>query len=168
MGSKGLPAGHAETVATTSEEGFTLIEVIITVALISIAFVGILSAVGGLVLSGAQNKSAAQVQATVRNVAAFTQSFDSAPYKLCGATAPTPAESYQSAITSGAAVPSGFTATITGVQFWNGDTPATFAGACPGAGDQGLELVTVNVSSSGAQIGGAFSKSLTVLKRSTP
>jgi hypothetical protein len=103
----------------------------------------------------------------VRNVAASTQSYDSAAYVPCSATSPTPIAAYQ-AYLAGAVVPAGLTATVTDVRFWNGDTPASFAAGCPAAGDQGLELVTVKVSSSGAQIGGAFSKSLSVLKRSTP
>ena len=155
-----------------TDEGFTLIEVIISIALISIAFVGILSAVSGLVLSGAENKNAAAVQAAVRNAATFIQSFDGAAYIPCGQVAPTPAQAYQTDL-AGASLPAGLTATIqpTDVQFWDGGAlpQAGFTPGCPGAGDQGLESVRVTVSSAGsANYGGAFSKSLTVLKRGTP
>ena len=146
-------------------------EVLITVALLSIAFVGILSAVGGLVVSGAENRNATTVQAAVKNVAVFTQSFGSAPYFGCSQS---PTALYQNDIDTRLTLPAGVTATVTNVQFWDGNTPAQFLAACPTiapnypgahAGDQGLEVVTVTVSSSPG-LGGVFSQSLTVLKRS--
>ena len=97
---------HAESTPAQAQEGFTLIEVIITIALISIAFVGILSAVGGLVMSGVENKNASAVQAALRNAATFTQSFDSAAYVSCSQTTPTPKQAYQGDL-AGAAVPAG-------------------------------------------------------------
>jgi prepilin-type N-terminal cleavage/methylation domain-containing protein len=153
----------SESPAVPTEGGYTLLEVVITVALLSIAFVGILTALSGLVASGVENRNAATVQATVRGVAAFTQSASSTTYVACDQTRPNVIAAYQSAIA--AAYPS---ATITDVQFWNGLTPVMFGSGCPSGGDQGLELVTVSASTGAGQLGGAFSQSLTVLKRSTP
>lgn len=146
------------------EEGFTLIEVLIALALISIAFVGILSAVAGMITAGAQNKTASNVSAAVRNVGTYLQSYASAPYVGCAAN---PLDSYNQDLPPTIA-PTGYTASVTGVQFWRGDTPAGFDPACPAGGDQGLELVTVTVSSGTGHLGGQFSRSLDVLKRSTP
>jgi prepilin-type N-terminal cleavage/methylation domain-containing protein len=144
------------------EGGFTLLEVVITVALLSIAFVGILTAVSGLVASGVQNRNATAVQAAIRNVAAFTQSYDTTPYIPCDGT---PISAYQGDLT--AAYP---TATVTKVEFWDGNAlPADFVGpSCPGGGDQGLERVTILVSSGTGDLGGTFSQSLTVVKRNKP
>ena len=93
------------------------------------------------------------------------QSFDSMPYHFCDA-----ASAYDANLQSHLAdanVPTGFTAHVTDVQFWDGgNTPAQFASPC-GALDQGFERVTVTVSSSSTGEGGAFSKSLTILKRGT-
>jgi hypothetical protein len=55
------------------------------------------------------------------------------------------------------------------VEYWNGDsTPATFNPGAPCQADQGLERLTIAVTASPGGFGGAYSKSLTVLKRITP
>jgi prepilin-type N-terminal cleavage/methylation domain-containing protein len=152
-----------ERAPAPSEEGFTLVEVIVTVALISIAFVGILGAVGALVLSSVQNRNAASSEAVVRSAAAYTQSITSTPYLACNQA---PLATYN---ISGVPLPAGFTASITDVQFWNGDSsPATFSlgPGCPPGGDQGLERVTVRVASPN-NFGGGYTKTLTVLKRNS-
>ena len=133
---------------SNAQEGFTLLEVLITVALLSIAFVGILSAVGGLVVSGAENLSAATVQAAVKNVAVFTQSFGSAPYFGCSQS---PTALYQNDIDTRLTLPAGVTATVTNVQFWDGNTPAQFLAACPTIAPRRLSVMSMRSPSPAAR-----------------
>lgn len=149
------------TTSGIEEGGFTLIEVVFTIALMSIAFIAILGAVTVLISSTAENQHGSTAESAVRNVGEYLKTV---PYKRCDQS---PKSSYQTAVDTAPSgtVPSGYAATITSVQAWNGDNPATFGadGGCAN-GEQGVELVTVQVSSSANGLGGQFTKTLTIIK----
>ncbi len=154
-----------------AERGFTLIEVLISVALLSVAFIGILGAVAALITAGAENANATTTATVARNLAAFLQTQSYVPCGLAGTAA---AAYNQDIAQNGFSYPSGFTPKVSAVDAWNGDTPATFyspggvpdtQGLCPAAGgDHGLERLTLTVTP-GAQLGATAPRSLTILKR---
>ena len=140
------------------DEGFTLIEVVLTVALISIAFVAILTAVAGMIAAGAQNKHASTAEIAARNAG---EDLKSRPYVACTLD---PKTAYEGDIANSGMLPAGYTIAVS-VRAWDGNSPATFTGVCPSS-ESGLELVTITATSS-PELGGSFTKTLSVVKRKT-
>ena len=130
--------------AADDERGFTLIEVLITIALLSIAFVAILSAVAAMITAGAENTHVASQR---------KPRFATSP-PSCSRLRPTSrVRRLRTAVrprttTRGSptfVAPTGYIASVIGVQSWNGDSPATFGGdrrLLLDRGDQGLERLT--------------------------
>jgi prepilin-type N-terminal cleavage/methylation domain-containing protein len=138
------------TSAARHEDGFTLIEVLVTLSIVSIAFVAILSAISVMIVSSAEHRELTDAEAAVRNAAEFVRSDTDVPYRACD-DSPAPLASYHAAVTAAddaqVAVAAGYTVGVHAVEPWNGDSPATFVagGACPGGGDRGVQRVTVRV-----------------------
>ena len=105
------------------DEGFTLIETVLTIALVSIAFVGILSGVAGVIAAGAENQHASTAETVVRNAAEYLKG---QAYVACTAD---PGTTYTGEVTSSGIVPTGYAVVVT-VNAWDGNSPATFAGPC--------------------------------------
>jgi len=137
-------------VPTAHERGFGLIEVLITIAIVSIAFVALLSAMGTMIVAGAQHRELTRTEALARNAAEYVKS--SVIYTDC-------AMSYT---LTGLPIadPSQYTAAVTSVKVWNGADPAVFTPSVPGCSDTGVQQVTVTV----ARTGGV-SQAVTVVKR---
>jgi hypothetical protein len=126
------------------DAGESLVEILVSVAVIGIAIAGTLGGVGliGALSVGARSsrlhQDAVQAQAALRSWAeALGRPQDSSAgsgyrYVPCGWPAAAPA----------AAVPAGWTAQITGVQWWTGTGWTT---AC--STDGGLQKLTLDVSS---------------------
>jgi hypothetical protein len=92
----------------------------------------------------------------------YAERFSGAGYRECA----TPAEpNYQYPAVAGAAVPAGYTASITSIKYWNGDgsssTPATFSTTCAASPDFGVQQITIQVRSND----GRGKQSVTILKR---
>lgn len=133
------------------ERGFGLIEVLITVAIVSIAFVAILSAISALIITGAQHRDLTRAEALARNAAEYVKS-SSVPYAPC-------ASGYD--LTGLPNVPASFTATTTSVKVWDGNhDPAGYTPTC--TTDPGVQQVTVTVARTGA---GGISQTLSFVKR---
>jgi len=142
----------------TSEEGFTFLEVMITLALLSIAFVAILSAVVTMISTTDQHKVLAKGENAVRTLGEVVKSETANPFVPCAAS--TPASTYQAkAVAAGNF--SGLTPTVISVKSWDGNSPATFTD-CPAA-DNGAQLITVRVT--GTSLGRPVTQTLTVIKR---
>jgi hypothetical protein len=152
--------------------GELLVEVVLAVAIIGIAVVGLVAALGTVFTLSARSRVGAQGDLLLVR---FAEALAAAPYEGCHAGS-TP---YQSAAvsavpTSGlpAGISSGpwgssdgtartFELTVVETDYWNGDAaPATFASSCSGA-DRGSELLRLRVRSGD----GSFDRRLTIVKR---
>lgn len=140
------------------ERGFTLIEVLITLSIVSIAFIAILTALAVMISTTATHRRITDGETIVRNVAEFVKANDTAAYHRCDLVTPTTAlQDYRSklaaATPSTLGLTSRYTATIVSVEAGTGG--AGF-GSCPVGGDKGIQRVTVQVtptdSTSGQQL----------------
>ena len=57
--------------------------------------------------------------------------------------------------------PAKYTASIVGIEYWNGDNPATFSSTCPANPDNGLQKIKIKALSNDNRGG----QSLEILKR---
>ncbi|MEV7413845.1 type II secretion system protein [Streptomyces sp. NPDC089919] len=126
------------------EEGETLVEVLVAVVLIGIAFVTILGGIGTAIVSAVRQQQVTGADSLVRSAA---ETVVGAPYVSCARGYETPAP------------PAGFTLTVE-VEYWDGT--GAFGPACPAA-DSGVQKVRLTVHATGPRpVGDA---TLEVVKR---
>ena len=135
------------------EQGDTLVEVLITIAILGIAFVGILAGLGTAIRLSGIHRGQANADVVVVSAAdsVKAQSYVACPSVTTSSYTPT----------SGVTLPTGWSAsnvTIVSVQKWNG---TTFQASCP-ATDQGLQRITVKATSPD---NGGSSEQVDVIKR---
>jgi type II secretory pathway pseudopilin PulG len=123
-----------------SEGGETLLELLVSVTIMGTAFVAIIAGFGTTLMATDVHRQAATAETVIRSYAERMQDPVDVPYVDC-------------ATTSSYADPPGFSlptpdwsASVTKVLAWQGDTPPTFAAACPAAG-AGLQQLTLEVRS---------------------
>jgi prepilin-type N-terminal cleavage/methylation domain-containing protein len=138
--------------AIHTDDGFSLAEVLVTIVIVGITFAAIL---GGLMTSirvSALQRTEATADAVARSAAEWVKDSIRNPYVNCGGTG-----AYSLA---GLPTPSGYSATITTVQYWDGaapaatgtyDLPSHIQATCPTGGDQGLQRITIVATSSDGQ-----------------
>ncbi|MER5867075.1 type II secretion system protein [Kitasatospora sp. NPDC002040] len=112
------------------EEGETLIEALVAVALIGIAFVAVLAGIGTAIISSARQQQVTGADSVVRSAA---EKVIGDPYAPCAGSYRTPTP------------PAGFTVTVE-VEYWDGT--GAFARRCPAA-DTGVQKVTLTVHPTG-------------------
>ncbi|MFD5141863.1 prepilin-type N-terminal cleavage/methylation domain-containing protein [Streptomyces sp. NPDC058401] len=112
------------------EEGETLIEVLVAVVLIGVAFVAILGGMGTAMISSVTQQKVTSADSVVRSAA---EKVVGAPYVSCAGGYETPAP------------PAGYTVTVE-VEYWDG--VGAFGRACPTA-DTGVQKITLTVHSTG-------------------
>ncbi|MFB7176106.1 prepilin-type N-terminal cleavage/methylation domain-containing protein [Streptomyces sp. NPDC056257] len=112
------------------EEGETLIEVLVAVVLMGVAFAAILGGMGTAIISSAAQQKVTGADSVIRSAA---EKVVSAPYVSCAGGYPTPTP------------PAGYTVTVT-IEYWDG--VGTFGQTCPTA-DTGVQKVTLTVRSTG-------------------
>jgi prepilin-type N-terminal cleavage/methylation domain-containing protein len=118
---------HTDT--RDSESGFTLVEILVAVAIMGIAVVGIMMALATMLNVSSVGRSLANVDQVTRK---YTENMTAASYSSC-------ASSYSSVtLPSGYSFSSGPT-----ISYWNGDNPATFASSC--SSDQGVQRIAATV-----------------------
>lgn len=112
------------------EEGETLIEVLVAVVLMGVAFVTIFGGIGTAIISSARQQKVTGADSVIRSAA---EKVISAPYVSCagGYETPTP--------------PAGYTVTVE-IEYWDG--VGAFGRPCPAA-DTGVQKVTLTVRSTG-------------------
>ncbi|MEU4153593.1 type II secretion system protein [Streptomyces sp. NPDC026659] len=112
------------------EEGETLIEVLVAVVLMGVAFVTILGGIGTAIISSVTQAKVTTADSVIRSAA---EKVVSDPYVSCasGYETPTP--------------PAGYTVTVE-VAYWDG--VGAFGRPCPAA-DTGVQMVTLTVHSTG-------------------
>lgn len=156
---RGARAGGGGRRASGSDDGFTLVEVLITIALMSVAFVAILGSLGTLIATGSTHRAVTTGEVAVRDLAEFVKADDSVPYTACDAG---PLAAYAQKVNDDFTAPSGFTATVSSVDYWQGDALGTFNATCP-APDQGAQVIRVSVT--GGRGGRTATQSVDVVKR---
>ncbi len=119
------------------QDGVTLIELTVTIAIIGVAFVSLLAALTGVFMDGDTHRKSAQVTTLLSR---YAEQLQSATYVDCAT--PTTA-GYTSALSP---VPGGYTASIVSVEYWNGDRDVAFDPTCAG-GDKGAQRITIHVAS---------------------
>ncbi|MEV7583337.1 prepilin-type N-terminal cleavage/methylation domain-containing protein [Streptomyces erythrochromogenes] len=112
------------------EEGETLVEVLVALVLMGIAFAAVFGGIGTAIISSDRQQKVTTADSVVRSAA---EKVVSAPYASCarGYGTPTP--------------PEGYTLTVE-VEYWDG--VGAFGPACPTA-DTGVQKVTLTVHTAG-------------------
>jgi hypothetical protein len=136
------------------ESGETLVETLVSTALLGIVGIGIIGAIASVLISTDIDRRLSRGETVLRS---FVAAIQDAPYAAGGGYAP----DYQ--------VPAGYRATITSVQCWDGNRPAPVPagtvslafGAC--GTDHGLQRITVRVESGAGSR--ATAEAATLVKR---
>lgn len=122
-----------------SESGTTLIELLVTIVIMGVAFVVIVGGIGTAIIGSDIQKNQAGADVVARSAA---EDITAQPYQPCTATpAVTPAYAFTA--------PSGFDVTTTPVSYWNSKNNK-FQANCPdeaAGGDAGLQLVSITATS---------------------
>jgi prepilin-type N-terminal cleavage/methylation domain-containing protein len=140
-----------------AETGFSLAEILVTVAIVGITFTAILGGLMTSIKASALQRTEATADSLARSAAEWVKDSVHNGYQPCPA-------SYS---TSGLTVPGGYSVTITQVEYWTGTTPVAgtpyspvFQTTCPGT-DHGLERITIVATSSN----GDATERVQILKR---
>ncbi len=129
-----------------SQQGASLIEVLISVVLVGVVILGL--AAGMLTLIGTSTSTSERQQIQLA-LGSFTESLKAGAYETCtsNSAVATPA-TYQAAYDAWPSKwtpPQGsMTSGITRVEYWDSQL-AEFVDSCPNAGDQGTQRLTVQV-----------------------
>ncbi len=165
-------AAPAQLSRGRGQRGETLVELLVTIAIISIGVVAIVTAIGSTFNWASSSRAASHSdQLLVR----YAEALAAVPYEPCNpgstpytgaAVAAIPATDLPDGVTVGtpgsvAATSDAFELSIDSVMFWNGDVaPATFTSNCPSP-DSGSQALTVRVRAGD----GSFDRSTTIVKR---
>jgi type II secretory pathway pseudopilin PulG len=145
------------------ERGESLVEILLTLSIMGICFVAILLGVATVYTGTDTHRQEASTEAVLRTYAESIKDPQDVAYIDC-TTDPNPGATYDAAVkAAGFVVPTGFTASVTGVTYWDGNDPPAF-GVCP-ARDQGVQQVTLRVVSPHGPHGA--DETLTIVKRRT-
>ena len=136
------------------ERGETLVELMVTIAIMGIAFVAILSGVAIAITASDSHRQEATAEGIIRSYAERISDPKDTPYVECGS-----AGDYENP--SGFDLPDGWSASVTSVTYLQpGDPPHDFGGGCASLG---AEQLTLQVVSPHGQRGAT--ETLTMVKR---
>jgi len=126
--------------ALSSEAGVTLVEVLVTITILSIAVVTIVAALGSTAISSDRHRKQVNVDAVVRNYGdALGQYTRTGGYVPCATSYPTLPAGW---------LPAGYSAyTVSTSVIAYAQPDGSFAATCPGTGDFGLQQVRVTARS---------------------
>jgi len=157
------PVG-SRRVAARGDAGFTMMEVLLAMAVMAVVGTSVMAAVYTLVRSDAQQQSLSESAVVARN---FADALDAAPYQDCATITTYSPEMV------GLALPASATVTVTAVTYWNGTAPpaganpspaqwaTAFDTTCPP--DRGLQRITFQARSTAGTADSTTTRS--VLKR---
>jgi prepilin-type N-terminal cleavage/methylation domain-containing protein len=138
---------NTRAIGTPSQDGFTLVEVMMTVMIMSIAFVTILEGEAVFFHTTTIRHTTASLDTAARNYAA---AMNNAPYADCAA-------SYSS-------TPDAGTTAAIAIDYWTGSSsPASFTdhAACVANGDRGAQRLVITMTDTST----SQSDQLTIVKR---
>jgi prepilin-type N-terminal cleavage/methylation domain-containing protein len=143
-----------------SNDGFSLVEILITVAIVGITFTAILGGLITTITASAYQRKAATADTIVRSAAELVKDSVRNPYANCAGSG-----AYSLA---GLSVPAGFSVTIQGVKYWNWDGQPVPGGYAvkftSNCSDHGMQQISIQAASSDGQA----TETLQVIKRSVP
>ena len=136
------------------ERGETLVELLVTIAIVGIAIVGVVASLGAALEFSQRDRSDADLETVLTSYAEQLERLD---YETCGAANPyattgpaaLPSVSgidvrYADSVAAGTDVSAAYLVRIDSVQYWDGQgSPAGFGAACPAGGDPGLQRITL-------------------------
>ena len=147
------------------ENGFSLVEVLVTIVIVGVTFSALLGGLVTTITVSSLHRKQATADSVARSAAEWVKDSVANPYANCGG-----AGAYS---LSGLQKPSGYAASITSVEYWDGTLPAAgtaysldghMGSSCPGGGDKGVQRITISVTSSDGQA----QETVQVLKRVIP
>jgi prepilin-type N-terminal cleavage/methylation domain-containing protein len=145
-----------------SDAGFSLVEIMIAVAIVGITFAAILGGLLSSITVSAFQRKEAIADSIVRSAAELVKASGQTPYKNCAK----PGEYSLKDLS----VPSDFTVTITDVAYWSwdgqpvpGNYSVGFTSSCP-TPDNGIQRITISATSSDGQA----TETVQVIKRIVP
>lgn len=142
------------------ESGFSLVEILITIAIVGIAFTAILGGMMVMITTSSYQRKAATADTLARDAAEQIKNNAANAYVSCAGigtySLPT--------------APTAYSITITKIEYWNGAAPSGTAysptfqlSPCPSP-DHGLQRITITAASSDVQA----SETVQVIKRVAP
>jgi len=144
------------------DDGFSLAELLITIVLVGITFVAILTGLMTTIRVSATHRTQATTDSVARSAAEWVKDINRNPYQAtCGGVG--------MYLLSGLAMTSGYSASITSVEFWDGVAPGAtgtydlsshIKPSCTG-GDKGLQRITIIATSANGQA----TETVQILKR---
>lgn len=142
-----------------SEAGFSLAEIVITIAIVGVTFTALLGGMITAITVSSQHQRHATADALVRSAAEWVKDPARNPYVNCAG-----ANTYG---LTGVTIPTNYNVSMV-VRYWNGALPSgaayqpAFQSACPGS-DAGLQQITITATAPD----GTTTESVQVLKRAT-
>jgi prepilin-type N-terminal cleavage/methylation domain-containing protein len=138
----------APTATDRSDAGMTLVEILVAVAILGIAIMGMVSGMGTTSLASDRHRKQATADTVVKSYAeAIKQKVSVGAYVGCTTAIPTPTASYlPSNLNSSFSVPAQYTASVTQIKYWSTSAGA-FQAACPAGDDKGAQLLTLSAQS---------------------
>lgn len=137
-----------ERALSEREAGDSLVELLVTMVVLGIATTGVTGALSAVGRGSAMHRQQILAQNVLRS---WAEQVSAAPYADCATAG--------SVAAPAAAMPSGFAASVTGVQYWNG---TAFAGSC--TADTGVQRITLRVTAPNG-LSPAVSQSVAVVVR---
>jgi prepilin-type N-terminal cleavage/methylation domain-containing protein len=136
-----------------SEDGFSLAELLVTIVLVSVTFVAILTGLMTTIRVSTAHRTQATTDAVVRSAAEWVKDASQNPYRsTCNGPS--------MYTLNGLAMPTGYSVSITRVEYWDGVAPdatgtynlsSHIQAACPAGGDKGLQRITIVATASNGQ-----------------
>lgn len=145
-----------------AEDGFSLVELMVTIVIVGVTFAALLGGLMTTITVSSLHRKQATADSVARSAAEWVKDSVANPYSNCAAVGAYSLSSLPK--------PSGYSVSITNVEYWDGAIPAAgtpysldshLGSSCPGGGDKGVQRITIVVTSSDAQV----SESVQVLKR---
>lgn len=144
-----------------TDDGFSLVEILLTIAIVGIAFAAILGGMVTSIVVSDLHRKQAMADALARSAAEAVKDHAVAYVDCAGPDA------YRDALPS---APSGYAVTVTNVRYWDGTAPAVgaayspnFQASCPSP-DRGMQLITVRAGSTD----GSATETVELVKRRVP
>ena len=146
-----------------SEDGFSIAELLVTIVLVSVTFVAILTGLMTTLRVSTTHRTQATTDAVVRSAAEWVKDVSHNPYR---STCNGPSMYTM----NGLAMPTGYSVSITRVEYWDGAAPAAtgtynlsshIQSTCPAGGDKGLQRITIVATASNGQA----TETVQILKR---